>query len=180
MSLVSNLIRYGSYGTFFIPGAQGVAPAVVAGANGVASQMENADAAKQANEQLQTGNNAALDTYKQQFSPYTNLGSQSANTLASLMGFSPLPANSTEAPYTPGNVEGYNTRTRPEDAPIVGHAQPRGTFDAGGSLSDLGQQVQSRANSRSSFVRMRAPDGTEEDVPQAQVKHFMELGAQAL
>src|SRR5690349_16983808 len=111
MSLKSTLLRLGSLATPFIPGVNAFSPLIIAGANTAAEALDNRESAGKANEQLQTGNNQAIDLYKQQFAPYTNVGGQAANTLAGLMGFSPLPANS-EATAAPMTVEPYNTRVR--------------------------------------------------------------------
>lgn len=169
----TDIVKYASYATPFIPGVNVASPYIIAGATALDSAHDAKQANEQATQQLQGGNTAATDIYKESFSPYMNLGSQSANTLAGLMGFAPLQSGTSQA-TTPAAVapEMTTTRTRPEDSPVIGHAQARGT------LADLGQDLQSRAQTRSSFVRMRAPDGTEEDVPEAQAQHFMSMGAQ--
>lgn len=168
----TDIVKYASYATPFIPGVNVASPYIIAGATALDEAYDAKKANEQATQQLQGGNTAATNTYKESFSPYMNLGSQSANTLAGLMGFAPLQDGAAQqaAPAQAQAQEPYATRVRPEDSSVIGHAQARGT------LADLGQDIQSRAQTRSSFVRMRAPNGEEDDVPQSAVKHFTDLG----
>lgn len=122
----------------------------------IAKGIGNHQAASKANEQLQAGNTQAMDVYKQSFAPYTNLGSQAANTLGGLMGFAPSSSMAPIASMAPQATEPRPTRTRPDDAPVTGQAFPRGT------LASLG--MAKPTDSSYSKIRMRAPDGEERDI----------------
>ncbi len=189
----SNIVRglgYAGAGAAFATGAGAAAPYIISGADAVASGMDKNNAIDKASGQLQDANTQSRDVINQgtqqalgafngAYSPYLTLGSQSANTLGGLFGFdmtpqpmqtgggAPMASGAPVAAPTP-----YATRVRPDDSPVIGHAIPRGS-----TLADLAQES-GQAQTRSSFVRMRAPDGTEEDVPQAQARHFMDLGAE--
>lgn len=185
MSILSNVIRGLSYATPFIPGVNAFSPYIIAGAEGVASGLEGKDAAKQATAQMQAGNDQALARYDAVYAPYLNTGAQASNTLAGLMGFAPLPASSTSTPASglPGtgarlNPDGTTTRVRPDDAPIVGHAQARGTATLQDLANVAAPAMQAQKATQSSFRRMRSPDGTEEmDVPLHAVSRLEAEGA---
>ncbi len=142
----------------------------------VAEGLSHSAANDKANEQLQAGNNQAIDLYKQTYAPYLNAGSQASSTLAGLMGFSPSPTGQATPAAAPAPV----AAAEPVEAPKPYQGQSGGHgYGMTGGLDTL-QSLAARQPTQSSYrtVRMRAPDGTEEDVPHAQARHFLDLGAE--
>jgi len=144
----------------------------------IAQGIGNHQAAGEANKALQQGVTQGVDTYNQAFGPYMHMGSQAANTLSGLMGFAPA---STSAPGMGASAPPATTG-RPYESPATGRAQPRPTVEGapnagiGTSLAELARpQVQSASSYQR--VRMRAPDGTEEDVDPQEVSLFESKGA---
>lgn len=144
---------------------------------GIAQGLENNDAAKKANEQLQAGNDKAIGLYGQTFAPYLNAGAQASNTLAGMMGFTPSPAAQTTAPtgVDPRVDQAAGRLTeglRDKWGAFVGDSPtPMATR---GTLASLGQMPTQSSYAK---VRMRAPDGEEADVDEREVGLFERAGA---
>lgn len=146
-------------------------------------------ASGKANDELQKGIQQATGVYKDVLGPYMNLGAGAAGSLGHLMGISPAaPGGAVPSVPTaggPGNLASIG-RQMPAGAEAIGTAAPRnmvdpaGAMGGGGNLASVGspQAPQNApAMTRSSFVRMRAPDGEEDDVPFQFVPDALRRGA---
>jgi hypothetical protein len=144
----------------------------------IAQGISSHKAAGKAEEQLQGANQQAVDLYGQALGPFVQQGQQASNTLGGLMGFAPAPAgapgglasmgrSTTGATMYPNGTTG---RIRPPDAPVTGQAQARP-----GSLGQMAIPSQTASSYRT--VRMMAPDGSQEDVPEAEAAIFERAGA---
>lgn len=180
MSVLGKILQGVGLAAPFIPGVNVAAPYLTPTLIAVGQGLDNRDAANKATGQLQDANNQAIDVYKQTYQPYLNSGSQASNTLAGLMGLGPLPQQgASDAVMAPAVQPTANTRTRPEDAPVVGQAQARTQTPEMNTLRSLAARQPTQSSYRT--VRMRSPDGSEEmDIPAAQVQHYLSRGAQVV
>ncbi len=165
-------------------------PAIIAGGSAIGGALIGKSASDNATEAESDAADKAValtkDMYEQDradYAPYRNLGAFSVGELGSLVGMpkdfgtqavdaATQPRTAVPRPATTPHVSPWtaitdnNPETRPELA-------PRPEFQ---SLRDLGAQQQSA----SSFVRMRAPNGEEEDVDPREVPFFQAQGAMRL
>lgn len=146
-----------------------------------------------ANKELQKGIERSEGLYKDALGPYMNLGAQGADALGYLMGLPGAGPGVSSGPMSPATASAPASlstigRTRPTDAISSGSAVPRGAMvdpsgmGGGGSLSTLGQTAPQNAPAmtRSSFVRMQAPDGEIGEVPFDLVAQARAKGAREL
>lgn len=139
------------------------------------------------------GATAAQDIY----APYTQLGAGAATLLGSGLGI-PMTPPASGSSGTSGEDETSGgtappTGAQQDTANKIGTPTPPKTMaddtaNKRGTLADVtgmggdtqGATVQQAASDAraSSYTKLRAPDGEEQDVPDELVPHFMKLGAQ--
>jgi hypothetical protein len=175
----SDILKYASYATPFIPGVNAFSPLIIGAAESLDANVDAKNASKQATEQLQGGNNQAIDQYKQALGPYVQGGQAAYSTLGSLFGL-PMGGGSS-APQTAPPL-GPSVKTNPDTGanyrvnpglPVTGQAQPRD-----GTLASLAARQPTQSSYRT--VRMRAPDGDEADIPEHAVQAMQREGAMVL
>lgn len=170
-----------------------IAKGIDAAGNVISGVLANKAAQKAADQQLKA-NAEALALQKQiyeqtraDFAPYRESGAAAMGTLSSLMGL-PGGGGGSTAPNAPlqaaGMTTGSGLTTRQPGDPEIGvHPGQAPPVDAptpyrpqvGGVA--VSTPVEQRTASSMAPQRMRAPDGSEEDVPGELVSHFEHAGA---
>lgn len=170
--------RIAGYAVAAIPGVGPLASAAsIAIGEKIGQTVGNTQATSEANKAIQEGAKQGIDTYNQAFGPYMNLGSQAANTMAGLMGFTPSQASAT------GNTMPADAQAtqRSFTGPPVGTAAPRvdqvAMADPRGATLEALSRPQTQTSSSYRRIRMQAPDGEVADVEESEVPMFERLGA---
>lgn len=147
-------------------------------------------ASGKANDALQEGGDKAVALHKEALGPYMGLGANAAGSLGYLMGMGPMPSfaggpSSTALPIAAepkfvgsGRTMAADTQPTSAASAIPRAASPHVMADPQ-SMAGLGGGAlnPAQAMTRSSFVRMRAPDGEEDDVPAQFVQDALRRGA---
>lgn len=117
---------------------------------------------------------AAADKSAALYQPYANAGGQAITTLSGLMGLGGGGGPMSAPAATPVPFRSSAGKE------IVGNAVPRPTPNEPRTLADvaaLRQAVQPPQSSYANTIRMMAPDGSQEDVDEADVPLFERAGA---
>jgi hypothetical protein len=125
----------------------------------------------------QNVNQQVRDTSVARLQPGANIGNSALRTLAGLYGLPDPGMMSQPAPADAGGDAAATPpagRVRPPDTPSLGQATQRTLA----SFASDSPQTVAQQQTQSSYVKMRSPDGQEEDVPPELVPHYLKLGAQ--
>jgi hypothetical protein len=145
----------------------------------VAGAVAKGKAEKKAAEQQAVAAQNMTGVAERAYGPYVNRGGQAFNLLADLSG---VPGGGASGgggmPSAPIGAGGGG-RPR-DDRPITGTAVPRPPVQSAANVGDLAGVVASRGRTQSGFVRMQAPDGSEEDVPGDMAPMFEAEGARRI
>jgi hypothetical protein len=147
---------------------------------GIAQGISANEATNKQNEQLQAGNQAAMDVYSKTLQPAVDRGNAAGSTLAMMMGLpqtpqAQAPTANVEAPPLPITQEPKEPSgmVRPDMRAIPG-LPPTELAAMRGRLASLNQPSASSYK----MVRMQSPDGTEEqDVPEQFASQLEQAGA---
>ena len=165
--------------------------ASVALGEGVAQYLGNSQATDKANDAIQKGAQEGIATYTNAFAPYMNLGAQSSNTLAGLMGMRPtttpegtigggpalLPGDGQG--LHPGTLTDPKAESNARNAALQQQVQQSGMAVGRGTLADM-MRPQAQTTSSYGKVRMQAPSGEEADVDPQMVSMFELRGARRI
>lgn len=157
--------------------------AIAAGIGAVGSiasaAIQSRAAGRAADTQENAANNALglqRDIYNQtraDLAPYRDAGASAVGTLSGLMGL-PMASSSGPMASTSGGVQ---PQRAPRQLP-PGFDVNKPILPFGQSLADLAPRAaEAHQQNQSSYVRMRAPNGEEDDVPPQFVDEFLGRGA---
>ena len=132
-------------------------PSLISAGTSIAQGVIGSKASKKAAQQQQQGGERGLDVWnqvygqqRQAYDPYLQIGRSALGNLGAMVG-----RPQTQSPLPQGPQQGQM-----------------------GAFGVAQQAVQRSPQGQAQVVRLRAPDGSEQDVPMAQAEHYMSRGAQ--
>jgi len=141
------------------------------------------DQLTKAGAQAQTTTTQVRDQNLARLDPWVQTGSSANSTLRDLFGLAPVQPTAGGTAETAQDPSADPTMTGMSMKDLVSGLSPNGP-NQGMTLKDRVAAVQApnvaQQKTQSSYVRMRAPNGEEEDVDPKMVPHYQQLGAQLI
>ncbi len=170
----------GAVGVVAAPYTGGASLALVSAAVANHANQSTASQLTKAGEQAQTVNQQTRDQNLARVQPWVNTGLGANSTLQNLFGLPAPSSGGTTGEATPATTPATMPTTDPNTASAYEARKAGGppetmaqdTANKMGTLADVARQ-----QTRSGYVRMKAPNGDEEDVPAALVEHYKALQA---